>query len=63
MERDSKQKMIIKKVNFSDDKAIEEAIQKATREALKKHKLAGNPVAVWKDGKVVLLQPHEIILD
>jgi hypothetical protein len=39
---------------------ITEACQRAVREALQRHKAAGNPVAVSQDGKVVLLQPHEI---
>jgi hypothetical protein len=30
------------------------------REALKKHKQAGNPVVVWRDGKMVWLKPEEI---
>lgn len=28
--------------------------------ALMKHKGAGNPIATWKDGKVVLVQPKAI---
>lgn len=44
-------------------KAVERAYKKAVREALLKHKQAGNPVAVWRDGKVVLLQPEEILPD
>ena len=45
-------------VKYSDE--ISAACQRAVREALLKHKLAGNPVAVSKGGKVVLLQPEEI---
>jgi hypothetical protein len=41
-------------------KQADEALRKATREALKKHRLAGNPIAVWRDGKVIILEPHEI---
>ena len=39
---------------------IDIACNRAIREALLMHKRAGNPVAVWRDGKVVLLQPDEI---
>lgn len=39
---------------------ISEACERAVREALREHKLAGNPVAIFRDGKVVLLQPEEI---
>ena len=33
---------------------------RAVRKALREHKRAGNPVAVWRDGKIVVLQPEEI---
>lgn len=44
-------------------KDIEAILRRAVREALLRHKRAGNPVAVWRDGKVVLLQPKEILLE
>jgi len=43
--------------------AVNAAITKGVREALLKHKQAGNPVAVSRDGKVILLQPNEIKLE
>jgi len=42
-------------------KAVNSAIVKGIREALLRHKQAGNPVAVSRDGKVVILQPDEIV--
>ncbi len=48
-------------VKYSD--AINEAYRRAVREALKKHKLAGNPVVVERDGKMVILRPDEIGID
>jgi hypothetical protein len=45
---------------YSDE--ISEACKRAVREALQKHKQAGNPVAVSRNGEVVLLQPDEIEL-
>jgi hypothetical protein len=36
------------------------AARRAVRAALREHKLAGNPVAVWQDGKVVLVPPEKI---
>lgn len=36
------------------------AAQEAVRAALRDHKRAGNPIAVWRDGKVVLLPPGQI---
>ncbi|MBI1988223.1 MAG: hypothetical protein HYS65_00560 [Betaproteobacteria bacterium] len=36
------------------------AAQQAVRAALREHKLAGNPIAVWREGKVVLVPPEQI---
>jgi hypothetical protein len=41
---------------------IERILQKAVRHELSIHKRLGNPVAVWKDGKVVIVPPEEIVL-
>lgn len=56
------------RVNFQSEhlfvtysEAIDRAVARAAREALLMHKRAGNPVAVWRDGRVVLLQPEEIL--
>ncbi len=48
-------------VRYSDE--INKAYQRAVREALLRHKQAGNPVAISREGKVVLLQPDEIEID
>jgi hypothetical protein len=42
---------------------IMKAMTTAVREALLRHKLLGNPVAVWQDGRVVWLAPEEIPVD
>ena len=39
---------------------INPAYERAVREALLKHKRAGNPVPVERDGKIVMLQPEDI---
>lgn len=36
------------------------ALRRATRSALLEHKRTGNPVASWKDGKVVIIPAEEI---
>ncbi len=36
------------------------AAQQAVRAALREHKLAGNSIAVWRDGKVVMVPPEQI---
>jgi len=46
---------------YRDD--INKAYERAVKEALRKHKLAGNPVPIERDGKLVWLQPDEIEVD
>jgi hypothetical protein len=45
---------------LSDKTRIETAVRRAVWEAIARHKRAGNPIAVWRDGKVVWLSPEEI---
>jgi hypothetical protein len=40
---------------FSD--LVENAMKRAVKEAIAAHHRAGNPVAIWKDGQVVLWYP------
>lgn len=46
-----------------NSKAVERAVKRAVKAALLKHKRLNNPVAIWCDGRVVLLQPEEIYPD
>ncbi len=50
--------------NYFATHAIEigEVLQRAVREALLMHKRLGNPIATWKDGKVVIIPPEEIVI-
>jgi hypothetical protein len=41
---------------------IEKILQRAVNHALLMHKRLGNPIATWKDGKVVIVPPEEIVL-
>ncbi len=36
------------------------AAGRAVEKALREHKLKGNPVAAWRDGKVVWIPPEKI---
>jgi len=45
-------------VRYSDE--INKAYERAVREALMMHKRAGNPIAIYRDGNVVLI-PHDKI--
>ncbi len=44
----------------TDPELIDAAIKQAVIDALIDHKKAGNPVAVWENGKVVIVPPHKI---
>jgi len=46
-----------------DADEIEQIFRKAVRRELWIHKRLGNPIATWKDGKVVIIPPEEIPVD
>jgi isoaspartyl peptidase/L-asparaginase-like protein (Ntn-hydrolase superfamily) len=48
---------------FREGKEIDNALRKAVQQALLKHKKAGNPIAEWRDGKVVLIGPEDIVVE
>lgn len=48
------------KAEFSDDERADTAVRRAVRQALREHKRRENPIAVWRDGQVVILPAHEI---
>ncbi|MGB8508317.1 MAG: hypothetical protein WCD76_07925 [Pyrinomonadaceae bacterium] len=50
----------LKDLLISEEKAIDEAMHRAMRQALLMHKRAGHPVASWKDGKVVMIPANRI---
>jgi hypothetical protein len=41
-------------------KEIEEVFRRAVRKALWRHKRLGQSIAVWQDGKVVIIPPEQI---
>jgi hypothetical protein len=45
---------------LNDIRLIERALARAVRRALLSHKQAGNPIAVWRDGKVMWIAPEDI---
>ena len=47
---------------FSNSDLLTALIKKAVREAILGHKLAGNPIAAMEDGKVVIIQPEDIVV-
>ena len=50
-------------INLAEQaEAIELILQEGVRQALLIHKRLGNPIAIWKDGKVVMVPPEEIVI-
>ncbi|HZG50844.1 MAG TPA: hypothetical protein VEZ40_01800 [Pyrinomonadaceae bacterium] len=47
-------------IMHDETKSIEQAMRRAVRHALLTHKRAGNTVAAWKDGRVVLVKSDNI---
>lgn len=45
---------------FREGVLIDKALKEAVQEALMRHKQAGNPIVVWRGGKMVWLQPEDI---
>ncbi len=45
------------------DVKAEMALREAVADALAEHKLRGHPIAVWRDGKVVMIPPEEIVVN
>lgn len=48
---------------MNDTGYLTQAIQKAVRAAVLDHKRSGNPIAGWKEGRVVIVPPEEIFAD
>ena len=47
---------------FDEGTMIDEALREAARDARRFHKAIGNPTATWRDGKVVWVQPEDIVV-
>ncbi len=60
----SKSKKTVLTNNYFAEHAVEigEVLQRAVNHALLMHKRIGNPVAAWKDGRVVIIPPEEIVI-
>ena len=58
-----KKETTLRKINLAEQaEAIQAVLHKAVQHALSVHKRLGNPIATWKDGKVVIVPPEEIVL-
>lgn len=43
-------------------KRIDEGLKKAVADAIARHKLLGESIAIWRDGKVVIVPADEIVI-
>jgi hypothetical protein len=44
------------------EKLAEEAIKVAVADAIAEHKRNGHPIAVWRNGRVVIVPPDQIVV-
>jgi hypothetical protein len=49
-----------RKINVVQGAPVVAALRRAARSALLEHKRAGNPIASWEDGRVVIIPAEEI---
>jgi hypothetical protein len=47
---------------FADGHCIDEAVAEAYADAARRHKQAGVPLVVWRDGRVALIAPDDIVI-
>jgi hypothetical protein len=47
---------------FGTPGLVKAAMDRGIRDALRRHKLLGESIAVWRDGKVVIVPPEEIVV-
>ena len=45
---------------FRDGTAIERAIVASFAETIRRHRMTRTPLAIWKDGRVVMMDPDEV---
>ena len=66
LENNPKLKILIREHEISrilnDPKKVRDALQKGINDALLLHKKMGNPICVWRDGKVAWIAPDDIII-
>lgn len=60
---DEKQNLDAISTAFADSKLITNAIAKGVRDAMIKHKQAGKPIVVWRDGQTLWIPAEEIQID
>lgn len=63
LKRQMKVEPRFQEINLAEQaEAIELVLQEGVRRALSIHKRLGNSIAIWKDGKVVIVPAEEIVI-
>jgi hypothetical protein len=47
---------------FTNPERITKALTQGVRDALLKHKQAGNPIIIWRDGKSIWIKAEDILI-
>jgi hypothetical protein len=50
----------INRIFFEESRIIDEALEEGVREAMLRHKRAGLPVVIWRDGHSVWVKPEDL---
>jgi hypothetical protein len=50
----------LNRIFIEDGQLIDEALKKGVLEAIQRHKQAGLPIAIYRDGKTVWIDPDQI---
>jgi hypothetical protein len=50
----------VNRVFVEDGHVIDEALEQGVRDAMLRHKAAGLPVVIYRDGKTVLVKPEDL---
>jgi hypothetical protein len=53
---------LTKRLFIDHGRDIEKVLRRAVNQALLMHKRLGNPIAIWRDGQVVIIPPEEIVI-
>jgi hypothetical protein len=48
-------------LSTENEAILEEVFRRAVRQALEEHERAGNPVAIWRDGRVIIVPASEAL--
>jgi hypothetical protein len=50
----------LNRIFVEDGQLIDEALKKGVRDAILRHKQAGLPIAIYRDGKTVWIEPEHL---